>query len=278
MIELNGVSAGYGGTPVVHNVALRIAEGGYVGIIGPSGAGKTTLLRTILGATPHVHGEVRVAGRHVRPGRPPAGVGYVPQVSTVDWTFPVTVADVARMGLSASGNWLPWPNREQRRRVAAVLERLGIGGLAKRQIQELSGGQQRRVFLARALVGQPWLLCLDEPTASLDFATRDTILRLLGELHAEGTTIVLTTHELSGIVTQLPWVVCVNGGIIAQGAPDDVLTGPILSKTYGVPLHVVRDPVAGVTLVGEVLASSSIADVTPPLSLLARARQQGSAA
>ncbi|MDQ3044111.1 MAG: metal ABC transporter ATP-binding protein, partial [Chloroflexota bacterium] len=205
MIELRSVSAGYGGVAVIQDVALRVADGGYVGIIGPSGAGKTTLLRTLLGATPYVRGEVRIAGQLVRPGRPPAGVGYIPQVATVDWTFPVTVADVARMGLSPNGNWLPWPNREQRRRVAAVLERLGLGGLANRQIQELSGGQQRRAFLARALVGRPRLLCLDEPTASLDIATRDAILRLLGELHAEGTTIVITTHELSGAMTQLPW-------------------------------------------------------------------------
>ena len=114
---------------------------------------------------------------------------------------------------------LPWPSREDRRAGDQMLERLGIAGLERRHIRDLSGGQQQRIFLARALIGEPRLLILDEPTASVDVKTRDDILHLLVELNRPGVTIVMTTHELNAVAAHLPWVVCVNGGVVAQGSP-----------------------------------------------------------
>jgi len=244
-IELDGVSGGYGGAAVLRDVSLRVPAGRFVGLIGPSGAGKTSLLRAMLGGLPRLRGTVTVCGRAVTPGRPPAGVGYVPQVEAVDWGFPVTVEEVVRMGLIArTGPW-PWPSRAERREVAATLERLGLDGLGRRQIRELSGGQQQRTFLARALVGRPDVLLLDEPTASLDVAARDGILRTLFGLNRAGITIVLTTHELNGVAARLPWLVCVDGTTLAEGPPAAVFTGPILSRTFGVPTRVVRDAETG---------------------------------
>jgi ABC-type Mn2+/Zn2+ transport system ATPase subunit len=122
-----------------------------------------------------------------------------------------------------------------------VLDRLGIGGLGDRQIRALSGGQQQRVFLARAMIAEPDLLLLDEPTSGVDIRTRDEVLHLLAELNRQGVTIVLTTHELNSVAAHLPWVVCVNRRIVAEGDPDVVFTKAVLDATYDAVLRVVRE-------------------------------------
>jgi len=251
-IHLDRVACAYDGVPVLQDVSLRVPPGQFVGMIGPSGAGKTTLLRAMLGLVPRVDGEVIVGGRRVSPGSPPAGVGYVPQVETVDWGFPVTVENVVLMGkVGRMGPW-PWPSRADRREVGQVLERLGIGQLGSRHIRDLSGGQQQRTFLARALIGWPRLLFLDEPTASVDIKTRDDILHLLAHLNRdEAVTIVMTTHELNTVAAHLPWVVCVNAGVVAQGLPTTIFTAPILSRTFDTEMRVVRDLETGNLLVAE---------------------------
>src|SRR6478752_8718210 len=128
-VEMHNVSCGYEGrVPVVRDVSLRITPGSFVGMVGPSGAGKTTLLKTMLGMTPSVSGDVKVSGQPVGPDRPPTGVGYVPQVETVDWTFPVTVENVVMMGRISRMGFLPWPSKADRKAVAEKLKRRGIGG------------------------------------------------------------------------------------------------------------------------------------------------------
>lgn len=248
---MRGVSGGYGTAEVFSGVSLEIPRGQFVGLVGPSGAGKTSLLKAMLGGLPAVAGSVRVGSKPVVPGMPPAGVGYVPQIETVDWSFPVTVDDVVMMGRVRRMGPLPWPSREDRRATDAMLERLGLAGLGRRHIRELSGGQQQRVFLARALIGQPELLILDEPTASVDVKTRDDILHLLAELNRQGVTVVLSTHELNAVAAHLPWVVCVNGGVVAQGSPLHVFTAPILSRTFGAEMRVMRDEETGGLLIAE---------------------------
>lgn len=251
IIHLHDVTCSYDGTPVLRNVSLDLPRGQFAGIIGPSGAGKTTLLRSMLGLAPRVEGEVVVNGRTVTEGNPPPGVSYVPQVGTVDWHFPVTVENVVMMGKIESMGRLPWPSDRDRQEVREVLERLGIGRLGGRQIRDLSGGQQQRTFLARALVAKPEILILDEPTASVDIKTRDDILHLLAHLSDDGITIVMTTHELNSLAAHLPWVICVNGGVIAQGPPEQVFTNPIMSRTFNGEMRVVRDSETGALLVAE---------------------------
>ena len=248
LVRFSGVSCGYDSRAVLRDIDLTIEEGAFVGIVGPSGAGKTTLLRAIVGAVPRIEGSLMFDGRPVGRGGTP-GVGWVPQLETVDWNFPATVAEVVLMGRWSDRRWQAWASREDRVAVDRLLDRLGIGGLGRRHIRELSGGQQQRVFLARAMIGDPRLLLLDEPTSGVDLKTRDDILHLLADLNGDGVTIVMTTHELNTVAAHLPWVVCVNGSIIAEGDPDDIFTSAVLGRTYGADLRVVRQD--GIILVAD---------------------------
>ena len=240
-IELDQLTCTYGGEPVLDAVSLVVQHGAFVGIVGPSGAGKTTLLRAVLGALPPTSGVVRVLGEPVGPGRA-ARIGYVPQLETVDWHFPVTVREVVAMGLTQAGRLFAWPwlTRAQRQQIDDLLERLGMDGLGDRHIRELSGGQQQRAFLARALVRQPRLLLLDEPTSGVDIKTRHDVLHLLAELNHDGVTVALTTHDLNSVAAHLPQVVCLNRRVVAHGPPHEVFTPSVLEATYGAEMVVMR--------------------------------------
>lgn len=241
-VSVRGVDAAYGRTPVLSGLSLQVERGEYVGLVGPSGAGKTTVLRLLTGGVEIRRGDVEVLGTRVTRGRPTRGVGYVPQLGSVDWDFPLTVREVVLLGDAASSASVPWFSRAERQRADSLLERLGIDGLATRTIAELSGGQRQRMFLARALARRSELLLLDEPTSGVDLATRAEVLRLLGEMHHEGLTVVITTHDLNFVAAHLPRIVCINGTVIADGHPDDVITEDVLTRTYGPGLRVVRDP------------------------------------
>lgn len=247
LVQFTQVDAGYQRSPVLERVTLSIMPGDFVGVVGPSGSGKTTLLRAMLGAAEVLAGTIRIGGRP--PGHADTRVGYVPQVETVDWHFPVTVEEVVMMGLAARSGTMPWNSAADRAKAANVMSRLGISQLRARHIRELSGGQQQRVFLARALISNPQILLLDEPTSGVDIKTRDDVLHLLDELNHDGLTIVLTTHELNAVAAHLPWVICINGGVIAEGAPDDVFTPEILGRTYRAEMNVIVHD--GMTLVAE---------------------------
>jgi zinc/manganese transport system ATP-binding protein len=166
----------------------------------------------------------------------------VPQIETVDWNFPVTVEQVVLMGRVRKSSLVAVG--EQGRRPAAdgrvVLDRLEIGHLAKRHIRNLSGGQQQRVFLARALIAQPDLLVLDEPTSGVDMRTAENVLHLLADLNRQGITILMTTHDLNAAAAHLPWVICLNRSVIAQGPPEEVFTEENLNRTYHGEMMVIR--------------------------------------
>ena len=170
-------------------------------------------------------------------------MGYVPQIETVDWNFPVTVREVVSMGIWDRSGTSPFLSKDTLTEIDCILDDLGIHSheFGKRQIRELSGGEQQRVFLARALIRKPNILVLDEPLSGVDHTTREKILGILTSLSREGLTIILTTHDLSGIAKRLPWVVCMNKKIIAEGTPSEVLTETNLLRTFGLMVEEKND-------------------------------------
>jgi zinc/manganese transport system ATP-binding protein/zinc transport system ATP-binding protein len=238
LLSLEGVTAGYRGAPVFERVSLEIETGAFAAIVGPTGAGKTTLLKVLMGSLAPRAGRVLVRGAPVGAGRR-AAIGYVPHRSNADSYFPITVEQVILMGLR-DRRLPPWPTAAERRRAQALAERLGIHPILRHHICDVSGGQQQRTFLARALVNAPGILVLDEPTAGVDMRTQQAVLDLLDSLNREGITIVMTTHDLNAVAVHLPQVLCFNHGLIAHGPPEEVFTDAVLAATFGQELHTIR--------------------------------------
>ncbi len=238
LATLRGAAVGYEGEIALRGLDMEVRAGELIGVVGPSGCGKTTLLRALIG-------DVEAYGGVIAQGTRPDGgrlrVSYVPQVETVDWNFPITVEQVVLLGLWRERRWLPWVSSGERERVRAVLEEVGIADLAGRSIRALSGGQQQRAFLARALVSEPDLLLLDEPTNGLDIKTQHEILHELDVLNGSGVAIVLTTHDLNGVASHLPRLICLGERtLLADGSADEVLVSEVLERAYGQPVLVVR--------------------------------------
>lgn len=231
VLTLDRVTVAYDGAPVLRDVSFHVHSDQFTGIVGPSGSGKTTLLRTLLGSLRPQRGTVTT--------EPGLRMAYVPQLETVNWNFPVTVFECVLMARTQGRQW-PRASRTDRRAVADVLERLNIATLSGRHIRQLSGGQQQRMFLARALLSEPQLLVLDEPTSGVDISTRHDMLHLLGDLHEDGISIVLTTHDLNGMAAHLPHLVTVNGRVVAEGTPQEVITPDVLEETFGARLEVLE--------------------------------------
>jgi len=237
-LTIEGLSVRYNGYPALEDVTLRVSKGDILGIIGPNGAGKSTLLKTVLGLVPAWQGRIRVLGEPVANNR--RQVGYMPQVEQVDWDFPVTVGDVALMGRYARRGLLRRTSKEDREAAEDSLVRVGILDLRNRLIGELSGGQRRRVLLARALANQPDLLLLDEPMAGLDATAQHQFLDIIGRLREGGATVVLSTHDLSCVSQRCDKAACLNRRLVAYGTPEEVLNEDVLGETFGTHLLLVH--------------------------------------
>lgn len=191
-LVLHDVTVAYGRRVVLAHVEADIPRGEIVSIVGPNGSGKSTLLKAIAGLVPLAGGEIRLFEEPIERGR--RRVAYVPQREEVDWAFPVSVHNVAMMGRYPRRGWLRRSTEEDARIVRDALDRLGILDLAGRQIAELSGGQQRRTFIARAVAQEPDVILLDEPMTGIDSETHDRILELFEEWRAEGKVVLQATH------------------------------------------------------------------------------------
>lgn len=226
VIELTGVDVDLGTRPVLRGVDLTVEAGETVAVVGPNGAGKTTLLRTILGLVPARAGTVRLAGRPPKALR--GRIGYVPQRHDADWDLPLSVADLVRTGTRHG--------RTRGRRdadVAAALERVGLAPVAERPVAALSGGQRQRVLIARALVSAPVALLLDEPYTGVDEPTQRSLTALIDSLAAEGTAVVVTTHDLVAAVTASARLCVVHGAVVLDGPPAEVVADPALAAVFG---------------------------------------------
>jgi manganese/iron transport system ATP-binding protein len=241
-VALTDVTTGYAERPALESVSLRLQTGSMVAVVGPNGGGKSTLLKVMAGLLAPWSGTVEVLGAPV--GVRARDVAYVPQAESVDWAFPVCANDVVMMGRYARLGFFRRPGREDRTQVERALEAVGMADLRDRQIGALSGGQRRRVFLARALAAEPQLYLLDEPVTGVDAATEHDLAQVLEAEAAAGKTIVASTHDLAAAAAHFGAIVAVNRTVIAQGGPDLVLDQDVLMKTYGGHLVFVGDRMA----------------------------------
>jgi zinc transport system ATP-binding protein len=246
VIELDKVSCILSGRPVLEQVDLKVREGDLYAVIGPNGGGKTTLLRVILGLLPASSGTVRVFGKDPREAR--SRVGYVPQYRTFDFHYPVTVEEMVLSGrlghIAGPVRRFSEADHEAARR---AMDRTGIQHLCRRTISEISGGEQQRAIIARALVGGPDLLILDEPMVYVDIPTEVQIFDMLEGL-LPGMTILLVTHDIGAISTHVTRVACLNGKIFTHDTneiSEDMLTAayhcPVDLIAHGIPHRVLRD-------------------------------------
>jgi zinc/manganese transport system ATP-binding protein len=237
---------------VWRQATFQVAPGEFVAILGPNGAGKSTLLRVLLGLLRPSEGSVSVLGR--APRRDNAAIGYVPQRRIIDTDLPVRGRDLVMLGLNGLrwGFSLPGPARRQERaRVAEALEAVEATAYADRPIGQLSGGEQQRLYLAQALVGQPRLLLLDEPLASLDLRSQVSIAQLVARLARErGLTVLLVTHDVNPVLPVVDRVMYIARGQVAIGTVDTIITTEKLSSLYEAPVEVIYDSLGRIFVVG----------------------------
>lgn len=233
ILTLKNVSFGYTyHLPIIDGITLDIPKGSFTGLLGPSGSGKSTLLKLIVGLYKPWDGTIKFHICSNKKSKHSNIIGYSPQVESIEWDFPVTVREFVSMGIWNQSGFFPWLNKTSKIEIDHLLHELGIGDFSNRQIKELSGGEQKRVFLARALIHNPEILILDEPTSGLDKTTKDNFLQILRNLNWKGMTIIITTHDIDGVAKKLPWIVCLNKSIISQGKPTSTLSDNVLYRTY----------------------------------------------
>ena len=233
-LEVDDVTVAYpNGTVALRNASFRLAGGTIAGLVGVNGSGKSTLFKAIMGFVTPAHGSVGIAGMSVREALKQSLVSYVPQSEDVDWDFPVLVEDVVTMGRYGHMGFFRKPSARDKQLVAEALDRVGMTEFRKRQIGELSGGQKKRVFLARALAQEGRIILLDEPFTGVDVKTEQAIVELLRELRASGHLVLVSTHNLGSVPEFCDQVVLVNRTILAAGPTAEVFTQANLERAFG---------------------------------------------
>jgi ABC-type Mn2+/Zn2+ transport system ATPase subunit len=232
-IDIENVTVAYHGKVALHSASLQLKAGTICGLVGMNGAGKSTLFKVMMGLVKPTTGRILMNGLPIRKVQKSNLVAYVPQSEEVDWNFPVNVYDVVMMGRYGYMNLLRIPGALDKQAVRESLERVEMWQMRDRQIGELSGGQKKRTFFARALAQQAKVLLLDEPFAGVDIKTEKMMIDLLMELRQTGHTILVSTHDLDSITTFCDQVVLINRSILAYGSTSDVFTEENLSRTFG---------------------------------------------
>ncbi|MCO5140765.1 manganese/iron ABC transporter ATP-binding protein [Shinella sp. YE25] len=221
-----------GHTALTH-ASFSVPKGTITALVGVNGAGKSTLFKAIMGFVPVAAGKVTILGLSVKEALKKNLVAYVPQAEEVDWTFPVLVEDVVMMGRYGHMNWLRIPTKRDHEMVDEALSRVNMSDFRKRQIGELSGGQRKRVFLARALAQEGQVILLDEPFTGVDVRTEEQIVELLGKLRDEGRVMLVSTHNLGSVPDFCDRTVFVKGTVIASGPTAETFTEANLERAFG---------------------------------------------
>ncbi|MEM1240886.1 MAG: metal ABC transporter ATP-binding protein [Cyanobacteria bacterium P01_H01_bin.26] len=233
-ISVDNISVTYSNARLaLYNATCTVEPGSITALVGPNGSGKSTLFKAIMGFLQPSQGRVRVGGFPVSKAQKRQLMAYVPQADEVDWNFPVSVFDVVMMGRYGYMNMLRIASQTDRRRVMESLERVGMADFRHRQIGELSGGQKKRAFLARALAQEGKVILLDEPFTGVDVKTEKKIVDLLMQLRDEGHTILVSTHDLASVSTFCDRTILLNRTVLASGKTADTFTQDNLEMTFG---------------------------------------------
>ncbi|MBN9440474.1 MAG: manganese/iron ABC transporter ATP-binding protein [Bosea sp.] len=233
-ITVEGVTVSYAnGVTAVNDASFGLGPGTICALVGINGSGKSTIFKTLMGFLKPAAGLVRIAGLEVRRALKRGLVAYVPQAEEVDWTFPVLVEDVVMMGRYGHMGFLRLPRKADREAVEQALARVNMLDFRRRQIGELSGGQRKRVFLARALAQGGQVILLDEPFTGVDVKTEDQIVSLMRELRAEGRLMLVSTHNLGSIPEFCDQVVIINKTVLAAGPTETTFTQENLQRAFG---------------------------------------------
>ncbi len=227
LLAVENLTVSYNGEPALAHVSFAVYSGERVAVIGPNGAGKSTLFQSILGLLQPRSGSVTLHGIDREQ------IGYVPQSEGIQWDFPVTVRDVVMMGRTRRIGWLRFPGKGDTQAVSAALDRVGMSAFSHRQVGELSGGQRRRVFIARALAQEAQMLVLDEPFSGVDVQAQRELIDVLERLNREGLTILLSTHDLDLAYHRFDKVLALRRSVIGFGPPSEVYTPDRLAQMYG---------------------------------------------
>jgi manganese/iron transport system ATP-binding protein len=233
-IRATGVTVTYrNGHTALRDASFAIPRGTITALVGVNGSGKSTLFKALMGFVPTSAGEIEILGRPVREVMKAQSVAYVPQAEEVDWTFPVLVEDVVMMGRYGHMGFFRRPGPADHEAVAAALARVNMTEFRRRQIGELSGGQKKRVFLARALAQDAQVILLDEPFTGVDVKTEEQIIALMRDLRAEGRVMLVATHNLGSVPEFCDRVVLVKGTVLAYGPTAEVFTSEKLREAFG---------------------------------------------
>ena len=233
-IFAEGVTVTYrNGLTALTDASFAIPQGTITGLVGVNGAGKSTLFKAIMGFVPIARGTIRLLGLPVREALRQNLVAYVPQAEEVDWSFPVLVEDVVMMGRYGHMGFLRRPSSTDHAKVDQALARVGLSDLRHRQIGELSGGQKKRVFLARALAQEGRIILLDEPFTGVDVKTEEQIIALLRSLRDEGHVMLVSTHNLGSVPDFCDRTVLVKGTVLAYGPTETTFTRENLERAFG---------------------------------------------
>lgn len=243
MIYAEGVSVTYAnGHTAISDISFSLKEATTCALVGVNGSGKSTLFKSIMGLVRPTTGVISICDMPVEKALKKNLVSYVPQSEDIDWNFPVLVYDVVMQGRFGHMGWLRIPNAQDKHAVEYAMARLGITELAQRQIGELSGGQRKRVFLARALAQDSRIILLDEPFTGVDVKTEIAIMNLLSELRQEGYLMLVSTHNLGSVPDYCNHVVLINQTLIAAGSTATAYTQENLEKAFGAVLKHIRLP------------------------------------
>lgn len=239
-IELKNVSVNYSTQKALTDTTIKIPYHTFTGVIGMNGAGKSTLFKVIMGLVKPQIGSVTVCGDDTKTAQKHGHVAYVPQAELVDWDFPISVHEVVMMGRIGAQNIFKTPHQADLDRATEALLQVGMLDFKDRQIGELSGGQKKRVFVARALAQGADIFLLDEPFAGLDATSEKSLVELLISLKDKGKTIILATHDLMSLPDTCDHVTLIKYTVIAHGPTKEVFTRELVSKTFDGVLHNIK--------------------------------------